>query len=165
MQPHNSAKASFFRTALLLGLLPGSCAVEWADSVIAGTTSVPHAFLDLATTRPDDITALRYALLEIGTEEVAEDVLRAILGLVLRDIESGKRSMHDSVMVLSQFRRFTKLSSAVAEQILEFEMYHSEAVHAGTRAETEEKILAWLVGFKNDEEKFLFASANNGVDL
>ena len=55
-------RAAFFRTALLLGLVRGETVVAWADAEI-GQSPAPHpVFIELATTPPDDVTAMRLAL-------------------------------------------------------------------------------------------------------
>src|SRR5262245_18581331 len=54
--------ATFYRSALLLGLVKGADVVAWSDSVIARDRDVPPPFVEIAATDPDDLTALREAI-------------------------------------------------------------------------------------------------------
>src|SRR5204862_2525626 len=61
-----SEDASFYRTALLLGLIRGADVIRWADEVIHHEPSAPAGLFELSTTSPDDLTMLRLRLFEAG---------------------------------------------------------------------------------------------------
>lgn len=164
MQTLYADHAAFYRTALLLGLLPGARVVEWADHVIANNPHVPRAFMDIATTPPADITALRNALLGLCTDVVHEHVLRGILGLVQRDFESVQRNFHDSVTVLIQIRQFLKPAPAIAEQLRVFEVQYFMAQHDGNHLFVQKNILNWLNQFKSFEKNFQIWSVHDLVE-
>lgn len=155
MQTLYADHAAFYRTALLLGLLPGALVVEWADTIIANSPNAPQALMDIVTISPTDITALRDALLGVCTDVIHEHVLRGILGLVQSDFESAKRNFHDSVTVLTQIRQFLKPAPAIAEQLRSFEMQYFMAQHDGNHLFVQESILNWLNQFKSVEKNFL----------
>jgi hypothetical protein len=143
-----SAKAAFFRTGLLLGLLPGTEVTVWAETVLAEDANAPASFAEIGSIQSDDITALRHALLDLCTEQVSEPVRRAILRLIDRDLQANKRSAGDTVTVLSQFRRFVKLDRETAEQVLWFE---NEAASGKTEVAVETfeaRLRAWLERFR-----------------
>lgn len=155
MQTVYADQAAFYRTALLLGLLPGSLVVEWADTIIANSPHAPQALMDIATISPTDMTALRDRLLDVCTDVVHEHVLWGILGIVQRDLESAKRNFHDSVTVLCQIRQFLKPVPAIAEQLRSFEVQYVMAQYDGNHHLIQKNILTWLNQFKSFEKNFL----------
>jgi hypothetical protein len=148
-----ASNASFFRTALLLGLLPGARVVKWAETVLADDNNAPHHFSEIVSIPPGDVTLLRYTLLELCTEQVTEPVMRAIFGLIYRDLASGKRNINDTVTVLSQFRRFVKLGREAAEQLLQFEMVWSSGKTGDAAEQLRLQVSGWLERFRGAEEK------------
>lgn len=118
--------ASYYWVALLLGLVSGETVVAWAEEVLANDENAPDEFSMIALVAPGEVTALRYALLELCSESVSEKVQISILGSILKASESGKRSFSDTVTVLSQFRRFVKIAPLFANYITSVELHHSQ---------------------------------------
>jgi len=110
-------QASFYRAALLLGLIRGDRAIAWADEVLAGDSSAPAAFAELATTEPDDLTAMRERLFEIGGGKESATVVLRLLGLVQTDLASGRRSFADTMTILKQLRAFVAVGPDLNEQV------------------------------------------------
>jgi hypothetical protein len=106
-----------FRAALLLGLVQGRDVVGWADQVLAGDAAAPPAFIEIATTPPDDLTLMRERLLEVCGAGESEAVVRRLLGLVHRDLASGRRSFADTRTVLKQLRAFVTVTRDFNEQL------------------------------------------------
>ena len=57
-----SLQATYYRTALLLGIVRGDLVKNWADEIIERDPEPPPAFFDLVTVRAHDLSALRLAL-------------------------------------------------------------------------------------------------------
>ena len=58
----HASQAALYRAALLLGLMRGEDVIAWADAVIASDAAAPAACVEIATTPPGDLTALRERL-------------------------------------------------------------------------------------------------------
>ena len=101
-------EAAFYRAALLLGLIRGDEVIRWADSVL-GEDEAPAAFAEIATTPPDDLTLLRERLFALSGDKVSAAVVGRLVGLIHRDLASGRRSFPDSMTVLKQMRAFIAL--------------------------------------------------------
>jgi hypothetical protein len=112
--------AAFYRAALLLGLIRGEDVVGWADEAIGQDATAPQPLIELSTTNPDDLSALRRQLFELSGEGESGDVVRRVLGLVQRDLTSGRRSFADTRTVLKQLRAFLKLNRDLDEQLKTF---------------------------------------------
>jgi len=110
-------QATFYRAALLLGLIRGDAVIEWSDGVIARDPDAPPAFVEIASTPPDDLSALRHALYPLCDDRESPPVVRRLIGLVSQDLESGRRSFDDTITVLSQIRRFLKHEPAFDEEL------------------------------------------------
>jgi len=113
-------EAAFRRAALLLGLMRGDDVLRWADEAIAQDASAPEALIELSTTDPGDLTALRLRLFELSGEGESAEVVARVLGLVQRDLASGRRSFDDTRTVLKQLRAFLKLNRDLNEQLKAF---------------------------------------------
>jgi hypothetical protein len=110
-------QAALFRAGLLLGLVRGEEVVGWADQILGGDAAAPPAFVEIATTSPDDLTRLRDQLLDVcGTGE-SEVVVRRLLGLVQRDLATGRRGFRDTMTVLKQLRAFVTVTRDMNEQV------------------------------------------------
>ncbi len=151
MSGHLSQEASFLRTALLLGLIPGSAVVRWAEEAIEKLESPPYPLSDIVSIHSEDITALRYALLDLCSEEISETVLHGIIGLIRRDLDTGTRTVHDAVMVLSQLRRFNRLDRAVYDELLEWEFGFSNVRNEEDIFSFGAKLREWLSRFRSSE--------------
>lgn len=101
------------------------------------------------------MTALRYALLDLCTEQVTKPAVHAIFDLVHRDLAAGKRDINDTVMVLSQFRPFVKIDRKVAEQLLQFEMEVSLGRAGEATAELGSRVSGWLERFRGAAENIV----------
>jgi hypothetical protein len=112
-------EAAFYRAAILLGLLRGEDVVRWADASLAHDESPAEALVDLSTTDPNDITRLRQLLFELSGEGESTAVVQRLLGLVQKDLMSGRRSFSDTMTVLKQLRAFLKLERDLNEQVKE----------------------------------------------
>ena len=71
-------RATFYRGALLLGLIRGDRVIAWADGMLASDPEVPPALAEIATTPAEDLTLLRQRLLLVGSERESEAVVRAL---------------------------------------------------------------------------------------
>jgi hypothetical protein len=150
--------ASFFRTALQLGLIRGQTVVTWAEVEIAKSNNVPHALIELTLIDPNDITALRYALLGLCTEEISRPVVEGILGFILSDVKHGKRTFDDTVAVLTQVRRFVKIPDDMDEKIRQFEVEGYRAEDRESKAVFQKKVMKWLGRFEDRDDVFLQAN-------
>ena len=96
--------ATFYRAALLLGLVPGEHVVAWADQVIHHEPHPPLEIYVVAMTPVGDLTRLRDALLPLAEETESPEVVRELLGIVARDLADGRRNVEDNA-VPTQTRR------------------------------------------------------------
>ncbi|HET9830720.1 MAG TPA: hypothetical protein VFP91_03400 [Vicinamibacterales bacterium] len=153
---NHAEQATFFRAALLLGLIRGERVVAWADAVLA-TEDCPHAaFAEIATTPADDLTVLRQRLLLVGREKESETVVRALAGLVHRDLASGRRTLGDTMTVLKQFRAFVAVGPVLNEQIKTLGVDVAMAApDTPQRGDAEGRVRAWLAGHEHDAVPFL----------
>src|SRR5262245_47106862 len=140
----HAEQAGFYRAALLLGLIRGVRVIQWADEVIACTTDVPPAFIEIASTQPDDVTALRLALLGVCEERESPAVVRAVLAHVGRDLASGRRGFTDTMTVLRQVRQLLRVEPAVNEPIKAFGVELAHARDEAERLRCEQRVGAWL---------------------
>lgn len=152
----HSQQATFYRAALLLGVVPGETVVRWAEIVIHDDPTPPHALYDVALTGPVDLTALRNALQPIALEAESAEVIRAVLGLVQRHFHSGRRGLKDTVTVLAQLRRALTVPRAVFEEIdtLEDDFMLAAAGVVGDVGTSEGQVRTWLVQFAGADDAF-----------
>jgi DNA-binding FadR family transcriptional regulator len=141
-------QATFFRTALLLGLIPPDAVRLWADAAIESDPGPPHALIEVALA-PAELTALRDALRPLADEPEPYDVVRRILGLIAADLAAGRRSAADTVRVLAQMRRMTALPEDLLEELDAIEDDHMLAA-AGVSddlAAVQARMRQWLDQF------------------
>lgn len=110
-------QATFFRAALLLGLIRGDAVVRWSDAVLSRDPDAPAAFIEIASTGPDDLSALRHALYPLCAQHESPTVLHAIVAVVEQDLSSGQRTFDDTITILSQIRRFLKLQASTDDAL------------------------------------------------
>ena len=139
-------EATFYRAALLLGLIRGDAVVRWSDTVLAGDPNAPAAFVEIASTPAGDLSAMRHALYPLCDDRESALVIRRILGLVSQDLAEERRSFDDSVSVLSQIRRFLKLDSATDEGLktLLVEVWRARHGLGGDWDAAEARVREWL---------------------
>ena len=128
--------------------------VAWAEDLIAREPGVPHELLEVMLVAPGDLTALRFALQPLADEQESPAVSRAIFDLIRGDLESGKRSLKDTVTVFSQIRRNLSVSAAVLEALDDFEddfMLANSGV-TGEVASIDQRVRAWLAQFSGAGE-------------
>jgi hypothetical protein len=107
--PDYSLEATYYRTALLLGLIRGEAVHQWAEQVIEQDPEPPHAFFEVASAPPADLSALRDALWPLVAEPEPSVVLEAVLGLLHEDLASGRRAFTDTLTILRQMRSMLRL--------------------------------------------------------
>jgi hypothetical protein len=112
-----SLEATYYRTALLLGILPGSQVHRWAERIIERAPTPPEGFLDVISAGPNDLSALRAALWPLAVEPEPPSVLRAMFALLHADLESGRRSLSDTITVLRQMRSMLRLPSTLYAEL------------------------------------------------
>jgi transcriptional antiterminator Rof (Rho-off) len=152
-------RASFYRLALFLGLLPGEFVVGWADRVLARTGQPVAAFVEIATIPASDLTALRLALLGLCGERESAGVVKAVLGLIGRHLVTGRRSLTDTITVLMQMRGSVRLSADLADDLRRFEVDFFRASRTGDMAALERDLQLWLACYEGAESPFLDESA------
>jgi len=151
-----SEQATFFRAALLLGLIRGERVIAWADAVLAGDSDVLSAFAEIATTPSDDLTLLRQRLLLVGSERESDAVVGALAGLIHRDLASGRRTIGDTVTVLKQLRAFIKVTPALNDCLKTLGVDVAITVPGSPeRAAAEGRVRTWLAGHEHDLLPFL----------
>lgn len=106
---HLRLQSTYFRTGLLLGVVRGDEVHRWAESVIAREADPPPALIDLALVDQDDLSELRHALWPLCVDPEPEVVLEAVLALLHRDLEAGRRDLTTTVMILRQMRSMLRL--------------------------------------------------------
>lgn len=109
--------ATYYRTALLLGLLPGEDVHRWAESVIACEVEPAHQILELALVPSADLSGLRHGLWPLSIEPEPKAVLEAMLALLHADLEAGRRTLRDTLTVLRQMRSMLRLPSGLYEDL------------------------------------------------
>jgi len=104
-----SSEATFYRTALLLGLIRGDVVHAWAERAIERDSN-PHAvFIEIVGVAVDDLSGMRHALWPLVIDPPPLDVLRAVLGMVQSQLTEGRRNLDDTMTVLRQLRSMVKL--------------------------------------------------------
>ena len=140
-----TAEAGLHRTRLLLGLTTGAAVVAWADARILELADVPAALIEVAATPPDDLSALRHALLPLAPEAEVPLLVAQILQDVARDLVAGRRSPADTTTVLGQMRRMLPLPVAVDAELDELiDTLMLAEVGVGTSVpEATDAVVAW----------------------
>ena len=140
-------QATFYRAALLLGLMRGDAVVEWSDRVLAVDPHAPSAFVDVAATPADDLSAMRHALYPLCDDREPASVVRAILGLVAQDLETGRRSFDDTMTVLSQVRRFLRVDATTNEELkaLAVDVWQARHNPGGDLEAAKRRVREWLL--------------------
>ena len=142
-------QATYYRAALLLGLTPGQAVVSWANGLLDRDAGPRSALAEVARTAPGDLGGLRRALQPLAASRESTPVLLALLARVWRDLASGRRSVRDSLTVLSQARRALVLPPALVDEIDTLQDDHMLATAgvAGDLRECGERLRVWLARF------------------
>ena len=104
-----SLEATYYRTALLLGLVRGEIVHHWAEEVIEHDPVPPQAVFEVVSVQQTDLSALRDALWPLVIEPDPAVVLEAIFGVLHQDLASGRRGITDTLTILRQTRSMLKL--------------------------------------------------------
>ena len=134
-------EATYYRTALLLGLVQGEQVHRWAARIIAKEPEPPPELLDLVSIPSTDLSALRYGLWSLAIDPEPAEVLRAMYGLLQADLVAGRRTVDDTVMVLRQMRSMLRLPASMYAELNEALVSHGLAKGSGGT------IGAWLQQF------------------
>lgn len=139
-------QATYYRTSLLLGLVDGATVRDWAQHVIEHQPDVPAAFFELISIDTMDLTALRHALWPLVIEPDPPAVLRSILARLAADLQSGHRSLEDTIFVLRLMRSLLRLPPDLYEAL-------NAALVAQAREGHKEATVRWLHGFVASSEE------------
>lgn len=90
-QPY-SLQATFYRTALLLGIVRGDEVHRWAEQIIAPDGQPPMALIEAA-------------------------VLEAVLGRLHADLVAGRRGLPDTVAIIRQLRSMVRVPSGLYAEL------------------------------------------------
>jgi hypothetical protein len=151
------SQATFYRAALLLGLVSGEHVVEWAARMLELDPAPPPELIDLALIPPTDLSALRSALQPLAAERESGSFVAALLDLARGDLQAGRRSMRDTVTVLRQIRGFLRVGPSLDAQLGTLTNDHMLA-EAGVTNEIEQaggRIGEWLSQFAGAARPFL----------
>jgi hypothetical protein len=144
----HSDQATYYRTALLLGLVDGITVHDWAHRVIERDAKVPTAFFELISIDPADLSAQRHALWPLVIEPDPPAVLRLILARVGADLQDGHRSLEDTIIVLRQMRSLLRLPPDLYEGLNAAVVAHASEGHAAHAGEGHNDAIGrWLRGF------------------
>ena len=145
--------ATFHRAALLLGITDGATVVAWAAEALEADPAPPHEITDIVLVPPGDLTAMRAALQPLAAAAEPPRVLRALLGVIARDLHDGRRSVKDTVTVLSQVRRQVAIPQQMhwALDTIEDDCMLANAGVTTDLAECEGRVRAWLAPFTDEE--------------
>ena len=112
-----SSEATFYRTALLLGLIRGDIIHAWAERAIEREANPHAAFIEIVGVPVGDLSEMRHALWPLVIEPPPLEVLSAVIGLVQSQLAAGRRSVDDTVTVLRQLRSMVKLPKDLYDAI------------------------------------------------
>lgn len=138
-------RATYYRAALLLGLVSVAEVVAWSDEVIAENSAIDPAFLEISSIisgDATDVTALRYALFPLCCEKEPSQVIEAILCRIGADFFSARRSIQHILTVLMQVRSLLHVPKPIAEQLKLIEV--NFGLHPDTITEHEASVTTAL---------------------
>jgi hypothetical protein len=104
-----SLEATYYRTALLLGLIRGEVVHRWAEQAIEREPEPLPELIEIVSAPSTDLSALRHALWPLVIEPVPRVVFEALFGLMHADLASGRRGVTDTLTVLRQMRSMLRL--------------------------------------------------------
>ena len=136
----HSHDATYYRTALLLGLIRGDVVHEWAHHVIERETNPPQAFFEIVSVPADDLSGVRNALYPLAVEPPPPEILEAILGLLYRELASGARGYADTLIIVRQMRSMLRLPQSLYTALNEALVAQAQAPQGGA-------LVRWLQSF------------------
>jgi hypothetical protein len=145
---HLAEEVTFQRAALLLGLRSPEDVHSWAEAVVSADPVPPLALIDTVLA-PPELTALRAALAPIALEQEPPVVVRRLLALTAEDLRSGRRSVADTMHVLTQLRRLVAVPrdlARVLDNVAGDYMLAAAGVRGHVAAE-EARVAAWLADY------------------
>ena len=140
-QTEYSLDATYYRTALLLGLVRARTVQDWAERVIASEAHPPAALLELASLPGEDLSALRRALWPLVEEPEPPAVVERLLALLSTDLAAGRRSLADTLTVLRQMRSLLRLPPQIYADL------NAALVAYAAEGATGAAIASWLKTF------------------
>jgi len=81
-----SLEATYYRTALLLGLIRGDVVHRWAEQAIGREPEPLPELIEIVSAPPTDLSALRHALWPLVLEPAPRVVVEAVFGLIHADL-------------------------------------------------------------------------------
>jgi hypothetical protein len=136
-----SLGATYYRTALLLGLVRGEVVQDWAEQAVERELHPPLELIDVISVASTDLSALRHALWPLVLEPEPREVLEAMLGLLHADLSSGRRGLKDTLTVLRQMRSMLRIPAPLYADL------NSALVTYATSGGQAEAIVEWLGQF------------------
>ncbi|HEX5217567.1 MAG TPA: hypothetical protein VFV98_19035 [Vicinamibacterales bacterium] len=142
-------QATFYRAALLLGLVAGDEVVRWADAEISRVENPPAALCDVALTPTGDagdLSKLRAALHRLADKREPPAVVARLLRIVTDDFTAGRRSASDTIRILGQMRDNVAIDDELREALHPFAIQNMLAsVGAeGAIEDVEVRLQAWV---------------------
>jgi hypothetical protein len=137
--PHTE-RATYYRTALLLGLVDGAAVHDWAQHVIEKDGHPSAAFFEVISADPADLSALRQALWPLVIEPDPPRVLRSLFAQLGSDLTEGRRGITDTIAILRQMRSMLRLPADMYEGL-------NAAVVAHAREGQDDAVARWLEPF------------------
>jgi hypothetical protein len=149
-------QATFFRAALLLGLVPGDAIIRWADDIILRDDAAPAALFDVTLTPTGDLTAMRDAIQPMADDRESPGIARAVLALAHADLAAGRRNVSDTVRVMMQVRRLVAVPDEYRLELFttEGQFMLAEVGMADMHA-IEARLREWLAQFAGAEGAFV----------
>src|SRR5579862_4105319 len=90
-------EATYYRTALLLGLVDERVVHRWAEQAIERESQPAEAFFDIVSVNAGDLSGLRNALWPLVTDPEPVLVIENILGLLYADLKANRRELQDTL--------------------------------------------------------------------
>ena len=140
----HSLQATFYRTALLLGLVRGDDVHGWAEAIIAGEPDPPIAVIEVAAVPASDLTEMRHALWPLAINPDPRSVIDAVLGVIQADLASGRRGLTDTLTILRQIRSMVRVPADVYAEINDALIAHAAGARDGA------EIAGWLARYRRE---------------
>lgn len=102
-------EATYYRTALLLGLIRGEVVHGWAEQAIERESEPLPELIEIVSASSTDLSALGHALWPLVLEPAPRVVFEAVFGLMHADLATGRRSVTDTLTILRQMRSMLRL--------------------------------------------------------